>query len=268
MSIRMALKTVAILGGLGVAGLVGPAPAGHAATPPKPAISEDARGAVAQMGNSLLADQFSFQARTLRVYADTNGQPLHIAHTVKVTVHRPDKLRIEVTGDDGSTKLVYDGKTVILYGAEIKKYASVPAPNTIQGMLEKVMGRLDVDFPLADLLTDSPDKSFLYGVTSGREVNTVTIDGVPCRHLLFMQPPGIDLELWVEKNDRSLPRRLIATYRTLPGEPSFVAEFFDWNFDIHPSDADFVFQPPEGATQVELKPAPTVAPAKPKGAKQ
>ena len=151
---------------------------------------------------------------------------------------------------------------------ETKKYATIPAPNTIQGMLHEVMGKLGVDFPLADLLTDLPDKSFLFGVTAGREVNTVTIDGVPCRHLLFTQPPGIELELWVEKNDKAVPRRLIVTYRNLPGQPSFIAEFSDWNFSVHPSDADFVFQPPAGVTQIEVKPAAATAPAKPKGAKQ
>jgi hypothetical protein len=75
----------------------------------------------------------------------------------------------------------------------------------------------------------------------------VTIDSVPCRHLLFTQPPGIELELWVEKTDRSLPRRLIVTYRSERSQPSFVAELFDWNFSIDPSDAEFVFAPPEGA---------------------
>ena len=76
-----------------------------------------------------------------------------------------------------------------------------------------------VDFPLADFVTDAPDKSFLSGVTSGREINTVTIDGVPCRHLLFTQPPGIELELWIEKNDTAVPRRLIVTYRSEPAQP-------------------------------------------------
>jgi hypothetical protein len=256
MPTKVSLKTVAVLTGLAVAGLVGFAPAGYAAGPSKPAISADASAAVAQMGKSLLADQFSFQAQTLRVYADTNGELLHIAHSMKVTVHRPDKLLIEVTGDDGSTKLSYDGKTVVLFGAETKRYSSLSVPNTIQGMMKEVMGRLGVDFPLADFLTDNPDKSFLFGVTSGGEVNTVTIDGVPCRHLLFIQPPGIELELWVEKNERSLPRRLIVTYHNLPGQPNFVAEFSDWDFSIHPSDADFTFQAPAGATQVALKPPP------------
>jgi len=253
---KVSLRAVAVLAGLAVVGLVGFAPVGRAAGPPKPAISADASAAVAQMGKSLLADQFSFQAHTLRVYADKNGELLHIAHSMKVTVRRPDRLLIEVTGDDGSTKLFYDGKTVVLFGVDTKRYSSLSVPNTIQGMLKEVMGRLGVDFPLADFLTDDPGKSFLFGVTSGGEVNTVTIDGVPCRHLLFVQPPGIELELWVEKNDRSLPRRLIVTYHNLPGEPNFVAEFSNWDFSIHPSDADFTFQPPAGATQVELKPPP------------
>jgi hypothetical protein len=268
MSIKVSLKVIAVLAGLGVADLVGVVPAGHAASPPKPTISKEASAAIAQMGKSLSADQFSFQVRTLRVYADTNGQPLHIGHSMKVTVRRPDRLRIEVTGDDGSTKLFYDGKTVVLFAVEAKRYSSLPVPNTIQGMLKEVMGHLHVDFPLADFLTDNPDKSFLLGVTSGREVNTVTIDGVPSRHLLFVQPPGIELELWLEKNDRSLPRRLIVTYRTLPDQPSFVAEFSDWNFSVHPTDAEFEFQAPEGAKQVELKPAANAAPAKSKRGKQ
>jgi hypothetical protein len=271
MSARASLRTSLNLAGLGAVGMIGAiplmAPTALAANPPKPAISEAVSTAVAQMGKTLLADQFSFQARTLRVYVEPNGQPLHIAHTLKVVVRRPDRLVISVTGDDGSTKLFYDGKTVTVFGVEAKKYATVPVPNTIQKMMEIVIGKLGVDFPLADLLTDAPDKSFLSGVTSGREVNTVTIDGIPCRHLLFTQPPGVELELWIEKNEKALPRRLIATYRSEPGQPSFVAELFDWNFSIHPSDAEFTFQPPEGAAQVELKPASKVAPTKSKGAK-
>jgi hypothetical protein len=59
---------------------------------------------------------------------------------------------------------------------------------------------------------------------------------------------------------------LIVTYRDLPGQPNFIAEFSDWNLDIHPSDADFTFQPPADAEQFQLKPAVAAAPpAKGKG---
>ena len=222
-----------------------------------------------RMGQTLRADQFAFQARTIRVYSDASGRPLHIVHTLKVTMHRPDRLLVDVTGDNGTTKLAFDGKTVTVSSATEKKYASIPIPEgTIEGMLKEAVGRLGIDFPLADFLTEAPDKAFLTGVTEGSVVNTVTIDGVPCLHMFFLQPPGIELELWVEKNDQSLPRRLIVTYRNLPGQPNFIAEFSDWNFNIHPSDADFTFQPPPDAVQVQLKPAASTAtPAEGKGGK-
>ena len=122
MSIRIAMRAAAIFAVLGIAELAGLVPA-RAANPPTPAISDEVRAAVAQMGKTLLADQFSFQVRTLRTYADPKGQPLHIEHLIKVVVSRPDRLLIDVTGDDGSTKLVYDGTTAVLAGIETKKYA-------------------------------------------------------------------------------------------------------------------------------------------------
>jgi hypothetical protein len=271
MSTRASLGAVLIVAGLGAIGAVATipltAPTVRAASPEKPVISEEVSAAVAQMGKTLRADEFSFQARTLRVYVEPGGQPLHIGHTIKVLVRRPDRMTISVTGDDGSTRLSYDGKTVAILGVESKKYSIIPVPNTIQGMLETVMGKLGVDFPLTDFLTDNPDKSFLSGVTSGREINKVTVDGVPCRHLLFTQSPGIELELWIENNERALPRRLIVTYRSEHGQPSFIAEMSDWNFSGHPSDAEFTFQPPEGAVQVALKPAAAGGAAGSKGAR-
>lgn len=270
MSARKSMKTFALLTGVAVGSTISMVStavlAQHAANPPKPAISEDANSAIAQMARSLLADRFSFQVRTLRVYSGPDGVPLHIAHLMKITVRRPDRFRVDLSGDDGSTKLLYDGKSVVIYGVETKKYATIEVPNTIQGMIETVVGQRGVDFPLADFFTDAPDKSFLLGVTSGREINIVSIDGVPCRHLVFTQPPGIELELWVEKNDQALPRRLIITYRAEPGQPSFIAEMSDWDFSIHPADSDFVFQPPEGAVSSGVVPANKPAASGQKGA--
>ncbi len=79
------------------------------------------------------------------------------------------------------------------------------------------------------------------------------INGVPCHHLFFLQPPGIELELWVAKGEQAVPRRLIVTYRSLPGEPRFIAEMSDWNFNVHPTAADFTLQLPKGATKIDLQ---------------
>jgi hypothetical protein len=222
-----------------------------AATPPKSGISADAQAAVAQMGKTLLANEFSFRAKTIRAYSNENGVLLHIGHDFKITVRRPDRLLVDATGDDGPRKLFYDGKTVVLALDAGNPYATLPVPDTITMMMHVVMGRFGVDFPLADFLTDAPDKAFLFGVTSGREVNQVAIDGVPCRHLVFSQPPGIELELWLEA-DRGVPRRLIVIDNTLPEKPRFIAEMSDWDFTVHPADAEFAFTPPNGAKQMDF----------------
>jgi hypothetical protein len=266
-------RRLLMLGRLFAAGIIGisavSVPVLHAATQQKkPAISEEASAALMRMSESLRAEQYSFQVRTIRVYDDANGEPLHIFHTMKVVVHRPNRLLVDVSGDDGANRLVFDGKNLVVFSAAEKKYASIPVPEgTIEGMLNEAVGRLGVDFPLADFLTEAPNKAFLTGVTSGRVVNTVTIDGSPYLHLFFTQPPGIELELWLEKADKALPRRLIVTYRNLPGQPNFIAEFSDWNFNIRPSDADFASQPPADATQLQLKPRAEPARAKGKGGK-
>ena len=269
----MKLRHIAAVGGVLAALLFGFAPTAlPAATPPqgKPEISEPAAASLLRMGEALKAPQFSFAARTIRVYADAGGEPLHIYHTMKVTVQRPDKLSVDVTGDDGSHRLAFDGKAVTLYSADEKKYATLPLPagTSIDSMLKEAIGRYGVDFPLADFLSEAPNKAFLSGVTAGRLVNTVTIDGAPYEHLVFSQPPGIVLELWLPKTGKALPRRLIVTYLALPGQPYFIAEFSDWDFNIHPTEADFVFQPPADATQVALKPLPPPPAAKSKGGKK
>jgi hypothetical protein len=222
-----------------------------AATPPKPSIGADARDAIAQMGKTLLAKEFSFRARTIRAYASENGMLLHIAHDFTITVRRPDRLLIDANGDQGPLKLFYDGGTAVLARGAGNVYASLPVPNTITMMMHVVMGRFGLDFPLADFITDAPDKAFLFGVTSGREVNRVMIDGVPCRHLVFSQPPGIELELWLQV-DNGVPRRLIVIDNNASGKPNYIAEMSDWDFAAHPTDADFVFTPPADAKQMDF----------------
>ena len=242
-----------VLAGLAMCVAVGGVPAlAQPAQSVTPAISEDAGNALLQMGKTLQSKEFSFKAQTIRVFEDADAQPLHIFHTMNVLVRRPNGLAVQVTGDDGAAKLFYDGKTLTVFNAAKNTYASITAPDNLQAMMKDVVARYNVDFPLADFVTAEPGKAFLTGVTTGHEVGTVTIDGKPARHLFFTQPPGIELELWVDKDEKALPLRLIATYRLLHGQPSFVAQFSDWNFNVHPTDADFTFQPPAGATKVEL----------------
>ena len=132
----------------------------------------------------------------------------------------------------------------------------------IDKALDALEERTGTDFPLADFLSDNPAETVASGITSGGKVGTSTIDGVRCNHFFFDQAADdLELELWLEDNERALPRRFVVTYRSLPGRPIFffIAELSGRDFSIQPPDSDFVFQPPAGVTQVELKASATTA---------
>jgi len=232
--------------------VIAPARADNADNQQRSAISEEATAALARMSKTLATKQFSFEARTFRSYVGANGELLHIAHTLGTIFRRPDRLSVDVTGDDGSIKLRYDGNAIVIYGIEQKQYASIPVSGSIDKALDAVEERTGTDFPLADLLSDDPGESVLAGVTSGTQVGMSTIDDLPCRHFYFVQARDIEFELWLEDNEQSVPRRFAVTYRSLPGRPILIAELSNWDFSVDASDSDFDFDPPVGVTKVEL----------------
>ena len=233
-------------------------PPARAENPQPAGVGKDALEALGRMSKTLAVKQFSFASHTLRAYAGPNGEMLHISHTLKTIFRRPDQLSVDGAGDDGSLRIFYDGKNVSIYAIEQKKYASGQVTGGIDKALETVEARTGTDFPLTDLLSEDPAASLLSGVTSGGLVGTATIGGIPCHHFFFVQASDdLDLELWLEDNERSLPRRLIVTYRSLPGRPNFVAELSDWDFSIQPPDSAFVFTPPAGVTQVDWEAKPS-----------
>ena len=214
------------------------------------AISAVARNAVTTMGQALATGGFSFHAVTLRQYEKDN-LPLHIVHEMEVTVHRPDRLRVKIDGDDGQAEIGYDGSTLTVYSAAAKKYGTFAIKGTIETVLRTASEKKGIDFPLAELIADQPGRSFLEGVITGVKVGDATIGGTQVNHFFFIQPPGMELELWTEANAQALPRRLIVTYRSLPGEPQFVAEIGNWKLGLNPADDVFVVKPPADATKME-----------------
>ena len=115
---------MALLGAWLAVGILGVQPVTLAAAPTaqaaKPAISPEASAALLRMGQTLSAKEFSFQANTIRVYSDTGGDLVHIFHTLKVVVDRPNHLLADSVGDDGSTKIVFDGKIAYVYSPQQK----------------------------------------------------------------------------------------------------------------------------------------------------
>ncbi|WP_327206101.1 DUF2092 domain-containing protein [Rhizobium beringeri] len=151
--------------------------------------------------------------------------------------------------------LFYDGKAASVFFPDRKKYMTIPASGDIPSALDEIADKLDLDFPLGVLFAGSPDEVLLGDAMAGWQVGMATIDGVECRHLLFSQKSGIDVELWLEKNDAATPHRLVVTYPLLQGQPSFVAEFTSWKTQPPLPDSEFTFEPPADVKKIDPTPA-------------
>ena len=75
------------------------------------AIDPEAKDAVTKMEKALSTGAFSFQSSTIRQY-EKDDLPLHIFHSAQVLVRRPDRLMVNIDGDDGKAQIGYDGKTL------------------------------------------------------------------------------------------------------------------------------------------------------------
>ena len=134
-ALRSGLALV-IMGGLASFSLAVVVSTARSQSAQETAIGPDAVDALARMGKTLSAEQFSFQSRTFRAYAGPNGELLHIAHTTKTIYRRPDRLLVTVSGDDGSIKIHYNGKALVLYAEEAKQYVSLPVTGGIDKALD------------------------------------------------------------------------------------------------------------------------------------
>ena len=70
-------------------------------------------------------------------------------------------------------------------------------------------------------------------------------------HLAFRQP-DIDWQLWVEKGQRALPRKIVITTRYEVGDPQYTA-VLRWNPAPKFDAGTFTLVPPAGATKIPYR---------------
>ena len=195
------------------------------------------------------ATQFKFDAdKTIDVVLDS-GQMIQLSDTTRISVSRPDKILAQSTGDTTNEQIWYDGKTLSVWSPEQNSYATIDVPNTIDKMMDYVVEKYGAALPLADLVVSDPYKSATQRVRSGHYLGLHYVGDLKCHHLAFRQE-GLDWQVWIEAGDKPLPRKLVITYKELPGHPQFTAIFDKWDMSPRLSDSLFTFKVPLGAKKV------------------
>jgi hypothetical protein len=103
--------------------------------------------------------------------------------------------------------------------------------------------------PLALLLLERLPAELQQRVQGVEYVETAETLGGPTRHIVG-KTSTVDFQLWITVGDRPAPLRAVLTYKNVPGQPQFRAQFTDWNFDSKPADSLFTFTPAPGVKKI------------------
>ncbi len=189
-----------------------------------------------------------------------SGEKIEFSEQRKITVQRPNNLRVEGQQSDGDkSQMIFNGKDFILFNERENVYSLTSLPGNLDEAVRHAGGKLGIRMPLARMLVTSLPQELekIYGKSEHVERHTL---GNPLEHFIA-RSEHVDCQVWIAED--KFPRRIVLTYKNEPGQPQFRAQFSDWNLAPKITKGTFTFTPPEGAEKI-----PTLIPKAPEKIKE
>ena len=208
----------------------------------EPAVEERVSELLARMATTLAS------AERLRLVVDVEfdvvqetGESVEFGGQRRVTLRRPDRLRVDVRGRSGEVGgMIFDGERIVAFDEAERVYAATPVAGELEAALDFTEERLETPVPLADLLRRDLAESVLDRIETGRYVGEESIDGHPCHHLA-LRGETVDFQVWIQREGPALPRRVVVRYREAEGHPQFRASFREWELSPELLESTFAF---------------------------
>jgi hypothetical protein len=227
-----------------------PAAAKKEAAGRSPVIDKKAGALLKKMGNTLR------QAKAFKLHAEItfddvllSGQKIQYAGAMEAFVRRPDRLYVAYQDDLTAKEFWYDGKSATLVDLPHNVYSSVKAASRIDAAMDGLVSDYSLTLPLADLTYNHPYEAMMKDVRYGIDLGTHDVGGIACRHLAFVQK-NADWQIWIEEGSPVVPRKIVITYKTLPGAPQYAAVFTGWDFAPKFSESEFKPVVPKNARKI------------------
>lgn len=217
-----------------------------ARVPPK-----EARAILVRMAEFMAgAGNFSVAVRDSYDVYQKSGQKIEFSEIRKITVARPDRLRVDVEESSGDRQmLLFDGKELTVATPSRKVYAITPQTGSLDDSVNYLIANLGMKLPLSFLLKTTAPTELDQKTHTIDYVERTTIFGAPAHHLAG-RTASVDYQIWIADGDRPLPQRLVLTYRKEKGQPQFRAQFSDWNLAAETPASLFEFIPSEGMHKI------------------
>ncbi len=231
-----------------------------AATPVAPPVQSAPVPRVDQHADELLnktcealgsADAFSFHAEIMFDKVLPHAVKVQYAAEMNFALQRPDELVVDYHSDLGGKQLWYQGGTLTIFDEPHLMYASMKVPSSIDAMLDQVEQTEHLTLPLSNLAYSDPCLRIRKQIIYGGYVGVNDVNGVECDHVAFSSS-NIDLQLWLDRSGKPVPRKMVINYRTEPGSPEFIAVLSDWKFPKQIADSHFRAELPKDAKRIEF----------------
>lgn len=220
-------------------------------------IDPRADEALRRMNNYLAGlRSFRVESTTVDEMVSTDGQKIQAVQESKITIVRPNRMKVERVGPNGRAMFIYDGSLFGLYNADKNVVAMAAAPPTIDAAIDEARERLQIDAPGGDLLVQNPYGALTEDLQVGRYIGLEPIAGVMAHHIAGTSK-NVDWQLWIQDGPQPVPLRYVITSKDMPGQPQFTTSLRNWQTNVTVSDDTFKFAPPAGARHIEF-----AAPAK------
>lgn len=265
----MKLLTAALAGGMSLLALA-PAPSVAATAAKAPAaapaatLDPAAKAALDRMG-AYLRTLKSFSVKSYSSTEDVldNGQKIMTGNQIRYVVQSPNNLFAELSADGDRHRFYYfDGTTFTVRGGDNNYYASAPFTGSNVQMLDKVAEKYGVELPLQDLFRWGNPGQETGRPTAGMRVGSAKVGDWETDHYAFRQQ-GVDFQIWIEKGDKPLPRKIVITSLDDPAQPEYIA-VLDWNLTPEIAAGQFTYTPGPDSHKIPfMADAAKPAPAKP-----
>ncbi len=203
----------------------------------------------------VLKGKSSFSVEMDVTYDDVldSGSKVQYSAYQTVWVEKPNRLRSQYIGDQRVTNFYYNGELFTLEDIERDLYVTKPAPKTLDEALNQVEARYGITIPMSNLVASDPCADIKANVKKIIFIGNDMVDSEQMYHLLLIGSDR-DFQIWVTRDAESLLRKVIITYKTLPGSPQYTAVLSDWNFNPKIAADTFTFKPSKDSIGIDLIP--------------
>jgi hypothetical protein len=180
-----------------------------------------------------------------------NSAKVQYSGAMDLTMRRKDGLHVDYGDDLSAREAWYDGAKFIIFDQLANVYVEAPAKGTVAEMLLSLEQRYGAKLPLAPLLRGTVADDVSAVVESSSYLGVHDVNGVPSHHIL-LRGAEIDLQLWIDADDKPLLRKMIATFNTIEGAPQQVLTFSEWDLDARISRNTFSVKLPDDAIKTDF----------------